>query len=215
MTVGERIQYRRKQLGMSVDELAKAAGKSRATMYRYESGDIESLPLVVLEPIIKALNTTAAYLMGWTDDPHDTGIPDNSIPSYDGLEPISTRTLPIYDGIAAGEPRFMDEEVEYYASVSDTIRADFAIRVHGDSMTGARINDGDLVFIKKQKEVENGTIAAVGIDDEATLKRFYKYGDIIVLRSENPAYKEMTFTEADGKSIYILGKAVAFQSNIE
>ena len=82
-------------------------------------------------------------------------------------------------------------------------------------MIGARINDGDLVFVRQQPEVENGEIAVVAIDDEATLKRFYKYSDdLIVLRAENPEYKDMVYTPEDHKDIRVLGKAVAFQSDV-
>lgn len=65
MLIGKRIQARRKQLGMSADELGKRLGKDRSTIYRYEKGDIENLPLDILEPIAYALETTPQYLMGW------------------------------------------------------------------------------------------------------------------------------------------------------
>lgn len=65
MTVGKRIKERRQELKMSADELANKLGKNRATIYRYERGDIENLPLDVLDPLAKALNTTPQYLMGW------------------------------------------------------------------------------------------------------------------------------------------------------
>lgn len=71
MTIGQRIRKRRKELKMSVDELAEVLGKNRATIYRYESDDIENMPLSVLEPLAKALKVTPAYLMGW-DQPGDT-----------------------------------------------------------------------------------------------------------------------------------------------
>ena len=87
-------------------------------------------------------------------------------------------------------------------------------QVHGNSMTGARIYDGDYVFIREQPEVENGEIAAVAIGDEATLKRFYKYGDMVILRAENPEFKEMTFSGQELEHIRVLGKAVAFQSDV-
>lgn len=67
MTIGDRIKYRRKHLGMSAEELAKRIGKDRSTVFRYEKGDIENLPLDILEPIAKALGTTPQYLMGWED----------------------------------------------------------------------------------------------------------------------------------------------------
>ena len=68
MTIGAKIKTKRKELGLSVDELAEQIGKNRATVYRYENGDIENLPLDVLEPIATALCTTPAHLMGWENN---------------------------------------------------------------------------------------------------------------------------------------------------
>lgn len=70
MNVGERIKERRQYLGMSVDELADKLGKNRATIYRYESAEIENLPLNILEPLAKALDVTPSYLMGWDNATH-------------------------------------------------------------------------------------------------------------------------------------------------
>lgn len=67
MAIGDRIKDRRKYLRMSADELAKRLGKDRSTIYRYEKGDIENLPLDILEPIAQALETTPQYLMGWEE----------------------------------------------------------------------------------------------------------------------------------------------------
>lgn len=67
MRIGERIKQRRLELGYTADALAKLLNKNRATIYRYENGDIENMPIDVLEPLAKALNTTPAYLMGWND----------------------------------------------------------------------------------------------------------------------------------------------------
>lgn len=72
MDVGKRIKERRKELNLSVDELAKKLNKNRTTVYRYEKGDIENLPMDILGPLAKALNTTPAYLMGWDDKPTST-----------------------------------------------------------------------------------------------------------------------------------------------
>lgn len=69
MDVGKRIRERRKELNLSVDELAKKLNKNRTTVYRYEKGDIENLPMDILGPLAKALNATPAYLMGWDDKP--------------------------------------------------------------------------------------------------------------------------------------------------
>lgn len=72
MTVGQRIKERRKSLGMNMDDMAEATGISRATLYRYESGDIKKFSTESLYPVARALKTTPQYLMGWTDDPHKT-----------------------------------------------------------------------------------------------------------------------------------------------
>lgn len=69
--VGKRIKQRRKELKMSADKLASMLGKDRSTIYRYEKGDIENLPLDILEPVAKALQTTPQFLMGWEEDQYD------------------------------------------------------------------------------------------------------------------------------------------------
>ena len=141
---------------------------------------------------------------------------DTSIPSYPNVHPIGTQSLPVLGSVACGEPIFMAEEKEFYVDSTTAINADFVLIAKGDSMTGARINDGDIVFVHQQPEVENGEIAVVAIDDEATLKRFYKYSDdLIVLRAENPDYKDMVYTPEDHKDVRVLGKAVAFQSDVK
>lgn len=82
MTIGERIKLKRKELGITVDDLAIRLNKNRATIYRYESNEIEKLPTTVLEPLAKALNTTPAYLMGWNDN---TDLIQRSITSLEAI----------------------------------------------------------------------------------------------------------------------------------
>lgn len=84
-------------------------------------------------------------------------------------------------------------------------------------MINARILDGDIVFIRKQEMVENGEIAAVIIDDEATLKRvsYNKEKQILVLKAENTAFDDMIYTGEELNNIRILGKAIAFQSDVK
>ena len=66
--VGKRIKLRRQELGLTVEELAKIIGMSRATLYRYENGSIDNVNVHKLQPIAQALLTTPAYLMGWSDE---------------------------------------------------------------------------------------------------------------------------------------------------
>lgn len=189
-SIGERIKKRRVQLGLSAEELGEMIGKDRSTVYRYERNEIERMPITVIEPLARALQVSPAYIMGW-----------------EGIAPYKTKKIPLLGEIAAGEPIFVAEEpCEYYIEVNENQRVDFCLKVRGDSMINARIMDGDIVFIRQQPIVENGEIAAVIIDGEATLKRVYKIGKSIILRPENPKYKDITLTSKEAKSIQIIGK---------
>jgi repressor LexA len=116
--------------------------------------------------------------------------------------------------IACGEPIFADEDREHCVMVDMDIDADFCLTAKGDSMINARINDGDIVFIKEMPIVENGEIAAVIIGDEATLKRvyYYKEQNKLVLNPENPKYEPLVYLNDELNSIRILRKAVYFMS---
>ena len=129
-----------------------------------------------------------------------------------GIMPISRKKYRIIGEIACGEPIYADEHYESYFEADKDIDADFCLTAKGDSMINARIFDGDVVFIKQQSDVENGEIAAVIINGEATLKRVYKYSGRIELRAENPLYQSLNFEGEQLNGIRILGKAVAFQS---
>lgn len=131
--------------------------------------------------------------------------------------PIEKRKFPLLGNIACGEPIFADEDFEGYVEAGADIDADFCLRASGDSMIGARIHDGDIVFIKQQPIVDNGQIAAVLIENEATLKRFYydQASDTVQLMAENPSYAPIVKTKSDLNDIRILGRAIAFQSIIK
>jgi repressor LexA len=98
-------------------------------------------------------------------------------------------------------------DIQGYEFVNPDEQVDFCLRIKGNSMIGARIFDGDTIFIHKQDEVENGEIAAVQIDgEEATCKRFYKDNGKVTLHSENPTIPDMIYTAKDKKLIKVLGK---------
>lgn len=206
MTIGERIKKLREEKNITVDKLAELIGKNRATIYRYESSEIEKLPTSVLEPLCKALGTTPAYLMGWTD---------SNLSNIKNIEPIPTMVkVPLLGTIACGEPILAEENIEDYINMPEKTKGTFALRCKGDSMINARIFDGDIVFIREQPEVENGEIAAVLIEDEATLKRVYKTENSIELRPENPTFKPLYYQKEEMNKVRILGKAVGFYSNV-
>ena len=162
-----------------------------------------------------ALNVSEVWLMGY-DVPMERS-PESEILFPTNVYPVDKVKLPLLGKIACGEPIFAAEDRESYVLAGTDIRADFCLKASGDSMINARINDGDIVFIRKQEIVNNGEIAAVIIDDSATLKRFYYYRQqgMIILRSENPKFEDIILSGSDLENVRVLGKAVAFQSDVE
>lgn len=211
MTTGERIKSRREELGLTVDEVAAKLGKHRATIYRYESNDIENFPADVLVPLSHVLETTPAYLMGW-----ETAEPDPPAPLSNVLPLPQTYKVPLVGAIACGKPILAVEEADETVDVPEWVRADFALTCKGDSMINARIFDGDIVYIHSQPQVDTGQIAAVRIGDEATLKRVYYTpgSDRITLRACNPLYPDMVYEGETLNQIQVLGLAVGFYSTI-
>lgn len=195
MNIGEKIKQRRLQLDINVNDIASQLGISRATFYRYESGEIEKLPVTIVEPLAEILRTTPAELMGW-----------------DELSGMGQKQIPLVGTIACGSPIMAEENIEEYVAAPLGCNADFALRCRGDSMIRARICDGDIVFIHSQNDCENGDIAAVLIGDEATLKRVYKSHNAITLMPENSEYSPLVYRREQLNEIRILGKAVGFIS---
>lgn len=210
MTTGNRMKNRRKELGIPVDAVAAALGVSVATVYRYENGEIEKVPGSVLEPLAKVLRTTPAYLMGWDESPQPVQLPSNVVP----ISPMNK--VPLVGQIACGTPILAEENISDYVDLPGHIRADFALTCKGESMIGAGIRDGDIVYIRQQAEVENGQIAAVMVgDEEATLKRFYREDGVVQLVSENPSIPPKVFIGETISQIRVVGLAVAYTHVIE
>ena len=196
----------RKEQGLTLEELARKLGTTRQTIHRYENGTISNIPSDKIITLADTLGTTPSELMGW----------ENATEQYDNILPIRKKSVPMLGRIACGEPIYASEEHESYCIADDGLDADFCLRASGESMTGARIYDGDVVFIRMQSSVDNGEIAAVIIGDEATLKRVYYYPEEqkLVLSPENPRYAPLVYVGDELASVRILGKAVAFQSRI-
>lgn len=194
---------------ISYGELSKKTNIPKSALQRYATGETEKIPITRIEVIAKALNTTAQFIMGWDENESY----NNDIFSITGINPIpKTYKRPRLGTIACGEPILAEENIEAYDDIPDSIKCDFTLICKGDSMVNARINDGDIVYIKQQSQVDNGEIAAVLIDNEATLKRVYIYEDKVVLQPENTKYPPFVYTKEDMNNIRILGKAVGFTS---
>lgn len=153
-----------------------------------------------------ALGVSEAWLMGYDVPMGKSSFADEAIP--EGFQPIPDMdTVPLIGRIACGNPITAEENIEDVVSVPSMWHADFTLRCEGASME-PRIQDGDLVAIRKQPEVENGEIAAVRIGDEATLKHVYYYPNYIELRPENPAFASIIKIGPDMNDVHIEGKAV-------
>lgn len=209
MEMNQRIKERRLALNMTQEELAHKLGMQKSAIAKYESGRVENIKRSVLAKMAELLECSPAYLMGWDDE-------EPQIPQFSNVFPISKKRIPLLGEIACGEPIFCNEDRESYIAAGTDVRADFCLKARGDSMTGARIMDGDVVFIQKDAELVNGQIYAVEIDDEATLKRVYydEAAQELRLLAENPKYPTMVYSGERLAHVHVLGKAIAFQSDV-
>lgn len=191
---------------ISYGELSKQTGIPKSALQRYATGETEKIPIDRLEIIATAIGTTTSYLMGWSE---------SATPGISNISPMpNTRKIPLLGSIACGEPILATENIGEYINIPKEIAGDFALTCKGDSMINARIFDGDIVYIRQQETVENGEIAAVLIDGEATLKRVRLFEDHIALEPENPMYKPLVYWGEEMNDVRILGKAVAFTSAV-
>ena len=195
MKTGEIIRALREKQGMSQETLAQRLGyRDRSSIAKIETGKVD-LSQTKLEQLSRIFNVSLYQLTGIQEMPG----------SY---------KVPILGAIACGAPILAQEHIDGYTGVPDFVHADFALVCRGDSMVGARIFDGDLVYIRQQDTVENGEIAAVLIEGEATLKRV-RYGpDSVSLQPENPMYRPIILWGEEMNRLRILGKAVAFTASL-
>lgn len=200
---------------MIPQELANASGVSKASISQYLNGS-HSPSNISSGKMAKILNVNPVWLMGF-DVPMIEQV--SFSPAISNIFPIELKKFPVLGEIACGIPKYANEERESYIMAGTDIKADFCLKASGDSMIGARIKDGDIVFIRKQDIVENGEIAAIIVNDEneATLKRFFYYQEkaLLILKAENPKYEDLIFTKDELDKVHVLGKAIAFQSDIE
>lgn len=214
MKLGDLIRSYRDTHGLSQRQFAIQCDLSNGYISILEKGINPSTgkpvtpTLPQMKKIADGMAMTLSELFEKVDDmPIDIG--SNIIP----MPPM--RKIPLLGAIACGAPILAEEHIEEYIDIPKHIHADFALTCKGDSMINARIFDGDIVYIRQQDSVENGEIAAVLIDSEATLKRVKLYGDHISLEPENPMYKPLVFWNEEMNDVRILGKAVAFTSVVK
>lgn len=207
--IRNRIFQKKSELNLSYQDMSEKTGLSKSTLQRYITGDIRNLGLDKLEILAKALDVTPSYLMGWEDENKDPIL--ENIPGI--ITPVQMKRIPILGTIACGDPIFAQENYDGYFMIDKNLpEADFILRAKGDSMIEAHIFDGDLVFLRKTSDVDDGQIAAVLIDDEATLKRVSRDKDTVILQPCNKDYKPIIVQGNDNKQVLILGEMVGVYS---
>lgn len=207
------IKKLREAKGLNMRETAKQLGLPYTTYVNYEKGLREPTSEVLIQ-IADFFDTSIDYIVGRNSIPQRNIDIDLAAIAPNLMPMPETRRIPLLGSIACGSPILAEENIEEYISIPRELGGDFALTCKGDSMINARIFDGDIVYIRKQEEVQNGEIAAVLIDGEATLKRVRLYPDHISLEPENPMYKPFVYWNEEMNNIRILGKAVAFTSTV-
>ena len=199
MTTGDKIKTLRIQHGMTQEELGEKVGVKKSAIYKYENGIVVNLKRSTIEKLAKVLEVSPSWLIGIEDGA-------GSIPP--GFQPIpELDTVPIVGRIACGTPILAEQNIDGVTCIPHRWRATFVLTCKGDSME-PKIQDGDLVAIHKQPEVENGEIAAVRIGEEATLKRVFRHDKFLELRAENPEFQSLIYAGEDMEDVTIEGKAM-------
>lgn len=219
-TTADRIKEGMDIRGLKQTDLAERTGISKGALSSYISG--KYIPKQTNTYLIsKALNVNEAWLMG-ADVPmnrKNDSIKTDNIQQITNIFPIELKKFPLLGEIACGIPKYANEDRESYILSGTDVDADFCLKAKGDSMINARIHDGDVVFVQKQEMVENGEIAAVVVngDNEATLKRLYYYQEkaLLILKPDNPLYEDQIYTGNELEQVHVLGKAIAFQSDVK
>lgn len=202
--IGKRIKEKRKQQGITQEELAFKLGyKNKSTIAKIETGANDIVQSKVAE-FAKALNTSVAFLMGWSDEQ---------------ISPAKGIKIKVLGRVAAGIPIEAIEDIidteEITAEMAKTGEF-FGLQIHGDSME-PRMYENDVVIVRKQDDAESGDIVIAMINgNDATCKRLIKYTGGISLVSLNSKYTPMTFSNKEilEKPVRILGKVVELRGKL-
>ena len=200
----DRLRELRNAKDLSQSDFAKQLGISKSSVNMYERGEREP-NFKMLEQIADYFNVDMDYLLGKSNIRSKNDIDKYLLP----LPPM--KEWKVIGGTACGSP--LHRELEETIMAPANIDADRVFRCVGDSMIGAHIFDGDLVFVKTGEFVEDGRIGVVRIEDEYTLKRIYRGENYLELRSENPKYPPIII-RGEQENAEIVGKAVQFLSRV-
>lgn len=193
-TMAERIKRLRVEAGLTQDELASRLGIQKSAVAKYESGRVENLKRGTIKKMAIIFNVTPSYLMCFSDD----RLPSNiSLPA--------AYAVPILGTICCGDGTHAEQHYEGEFFVDRSIKADCALHVKGDSMVDAHIYDGDMAFLKKDYEFEDGKIygCVYGAEESASLKKVFRADGKLILQPCNSSYKSLI---EDPDDVYIVGE---------
>src|SRR5690625_975329 len=205
MSIGKRIRDRRKELKYSADHVAEKLGKNRATVYRYESDEIENMSIDVISSLSKVLETSPGYLMGWTDAKEDldtaheylyfdtaisAGLPNN----IEGLTEKDVDKIKIPD-IVMGK----------WSGQQDI----YITRITGDSMNNV-MKDGSLIVVKpvEIEQLKDGDVVVYKYDNDYAVKRFFSDQDRVIFKpdSNDPTFTDLVISRDCENDLKIKGK---------
>lgn len=202
MHVGELIRQKRTELNMTQEQLGNLLGVNRAAINKWETGRVTNLKRETIKKLSEIFQISPALLV----EPEASIYPDSPL-----LPLPRMKQWEVIGATACGNP--LHKEMAETVLAPADIDADRVFRCVGDSMVGAHIFDGDLVFVKAGAEVDDGKIGVVRVGEEYTLKRIYHGPDYLELRSENPAYAPIVI-RGDQENAEIVGLAVQFLSRV-
>lgn len=207
INVGDRIRHRRKQLKYSADKLAEMIGKNRATVYRYESNEIENMPFEILEPLAKALKVSPAYLMGFAEKD-----------SSELLTEYNYFPVSISAGLPSDVESMLNGDIEK-VRLPDAIMGKWAgatgvylMKINGESMNKI-IPHGSMIAVKYTdiQNLNDGDIVVYSHNNDYSVKRFYTSDDGLIFR---PDSYDKSFTDyltpSDSPDLIIHGKVVVY-----
>lgn len=207
MKIGDKIRMLRKRKGLTQTELGEKLGVKTNAVSKWECGRVEDIPMSKVKAMSVLFDVPPSFLID------DEQLPSNATP----LDVQSFHRIPILGRIAAGLPLYAEQNIEGYTLTDLNGGAEyFALRVKGDSMNAARIQEGDVLIVRRQEEVENGEVAIVMVgDDDATVKRFYSTGNTVTLmpQSTNPQHQAQMYDLRKTK-IKVLGKVVKVEFSV-
>lgn len=199
------IKTRRKELGITLEDIGRYVGVSKATVQRWETGSISNMRRDRIKKLSEILQVSSEMLLGAENADGQPANGENALVC-----------IPVLGTVAAGVPITAQEDIIGWEEVpaqwvkNDTV---FALKLKGDSME-PRMAAGDIVIVRKQNDVVSGEIAIVMVNDEATCKKVVKHADGLVLISNNLKYAPVFFSvkEIEDKNVTILGKVVELRA---